>query len=230
MKVAVLTSGGKDSIYAAYLASKTHELSCLVSMKSENPESYMFHVPNIHLVELQAKAMNLPLIFESTKGEKEKELEDLKRAISRAKEEYGVKGIVSGALASVYQKKRIENICKKLDLASITPLWGIDPEEYMEDLIKNKFEVMIVGVAAHGLNTKEFLGKIIDEEILRKLREVKEKYNIHLGGEGGEYESLILNCPLFKKRLVIKKASRNIEKENIGQYAIKESILADKNS
>ena len=151
MKVAVLTSGGKDSIYAAYLASKTHELSCLVSMKSENPESYMFHVPNIHLVELQAKAMNLPLIFESTKGEKEKELEDLKRAISRAKEEYGVKGIVSGALASVYQKKRIENICKKLDLASITPLWGIDPEEYVLTDLTNREQQILLSLVPNAL-------------------------------------------------------------------------------
>ena len=225
MKIGVLTSGGKDSIYAAYLASKTHELTCLISMKSENPESYMFHVPNIDLVELQAKAMELPLVFESTKGEKEKELEDLKRALLTAKEKYGIKGIVSGALASVYQKKRIEILCKKLDLASLTPLWGIDPGKYMEELIKDKFEVMIVGVAAHGMATKQFLGKVIDEDLLEKLKEVKEKYNIHLAGEGGEFETLVLNCPLFKKGLAIKKAARKIEKENIGQYIIKKAEL-----
>ncbi|MBW2984779.1 diphthine--ammonia ligase [Candidatus Woesearchaeota archaeon] len=225
MKVGILTSGGKDSLYAAYLASKTHELTCLISMKSENPESYMFHVPNVDLVGLQAKAMELPLVFESTKGEKEKELEDLKRALLTAKEKYEIKGIVSGAIASVYQKSRIEKLCKKLDLASLTPLWGMDQEKYMEELLKNKFEFIIVGIAAHGLTTKEFLGKIIDEDLLRRLKEVKEKYNINLSGEGGEFESLVLNCSLFKKRLVIKKAVRDIEKETIGHYIIKKAEL-----
>ncbi|MBW2980359.1 diphthine--ammonia ligase [Candidatus Woesearchaeota archaeon] len=225
MKLGILTSGGKDSLYAAYLAAKTHKLECLISLKSENPESYMFHVPNVDLVELQAKAMELPLVLEKTKGEKEKELEDLKRALLIAKEKYGIKGIVSGALASIYQKTRIENICKKMDLASLIPLWEIDQEEYMEELIKKEFKVMIVGIAAHGLSNKEFLGKIIGEDILRKLRTAKEKYKINLAGEGGEFETLVLDCPLFKERLLIKKATKKIEKSYIGQYIVKEATL-----
>ena len=79
MKIAALVSGGKDSLYASYLASKEHELVCLVSLKSKNTASYMFHVPNIELTKLQAGAIGLPIIFKETKGEKEKKLKELKK-------------------------------------------------------------------------------------------------------------------------------------------------------
>ena len=79
MKVGALISGGKDSLAAAYKASKEHDLVCIISLKSKNPESYMFHIPNIDLVKLQAEAMGLPLIFLETEGFKEEELIDLKR-------------------------------------------------------------------------------------------------------------------------------------------------------
>ena len=63
MKLGALFSGGKDSTLAIVKArDKGHEVACLISMISKNPESYMFHVPNVHLTKLQAKAMDLPLL------------------------------------------------------------------------------------------------------------------------------------------------------------------------
>ena len=100
MKLAALTSGGKDSIYAMYKASKEHEIACLITFKSKKSDSYMFHIPNIHLVKLQAKAMNLPLIFMESSGIKEKELDDIRKALKIAIKKYKIKGVVSGALAS----------------------------------------------------------------------------------------------------------------------------------
>jgi len=79
MKVAVLFSGGKDSVYSAYLTKKENELACLISIFSENPESYMFHTPSIEKTKKQAEVMELPLIIQKTKGEKEEELKDLKK-------------------------------------------------------------------------------------------------------------------------------------------------------
>src|SRR3989338_1738515 len=142
MKVCALVSGGKDSLMAAYKASKEHQLVCLVAMKSRNPESYMFHIPNIELVKVQAEAMGIPLIFWETEGIKEEELEDLKKAIEIAKEKYKIEGVVSGAIASKYQKERIENICKELKLASVTPLWQTGIEVYIRELLRD-FEIII---------------------------------------------------------------------------------------
>ncbi|MBN2142324.1 hypothetical protein JW711_03250, partial [Candidatus Woesearchaeota archaeon] len=107
MKLAVLFSGGKDSTLALKYARDGDKsgpgdsVVCLISLISKNPESFMFHTPNISLTKLQAEAIGLPLIEQETMGEKEKELEDLKRAIERAKVEFGAEGIVTGAVESV---------------------------------------------------------------------------------------------------------------------------------
>ena len=171
MKLAALISGGKDSIYAAFKASKEHEIACLISFKSKRNDSYMFHIPNIDLVKLQAKAMNLPLIFMESSGIKEKELEDITKALKLAIKKYSIQGVVSGALASNYQKERIDDICEKLKLKSIAPLWHIDPEQYIKDLIKDNFRAIITGIAAEGL-TKEFLGKEINKDFLDKIKKL----------------------------------------------------------
>ena len=204
MKAGVLFSGGKDSCYSAYLAKKQgYELACLISVFSENPDSYMFHTPSIEKTKQQAQVMKLPLIIQKTKGEKEKELEDLEIAIKKAKEEYNINAIVSGAIASNYQKSRIENICKKLNLKSITPLWHKDEIEYLNELVSNEFKVIVVGVFAYPLN-KSWLGRIIDKDFIDEVQILKEKYKIHVAGEGGEFETFVLNCPLFKEELKIK--------------------------
>ena len=112
MKLASLFSGGKDSCYATYLTKQQgHEIVCLISIFSKNLESYMFHTPSIKQVKKQAEAMNLPLIIQETKGEKEEELRDLERAIKTAIKEYKIQGIITGAIKSVYQSSRIQKIC-----------------------------------------------------------------------------------------------------------------------
>lgn len=204
MKCAVLFSGGKDSAYAAYLSQKEGNiLSCLISIFSENPESYMFHTPSITKVEKQAQAMNIPLIIQKTKGEKEKELEDLECAIKRAIEKYDIQGVVTGAVESVYQASRIQKICDKLEIECFNPLWHINPKKYWDELLENRFDVIITAVAAEGMG-KEWLGQKIDRTNLDKLKEIERKYRIHLLFEGGEAETFVLNCPLFSKGLKIK--------------------------
>ncbi len=222
MKIAALTSGGKDSLFAAYKASKEHKLLCLISIKSKNPESYMFHIPNIELVKLQSKAMELPLVFLETEGEKEEELKDLKEAIEIAKEKYRIEGLVSGAIKSNYQKERVDNICKELNISSIAPLWQINEEIYLKELIKN-FNVVIVGIAAEGLK-KDFLGMRIGLTFMDRMISL----NVSPTGEGGETESLVLDCPLFKKKLVIEEAEKKMESECYGTYIIKKVKLIDK--
>ena len=204
MKAGVLFSGGKDSCYSAYLAKKAgYELACLISIFSENKESYMFHTPSIEKTKQQAQVMNLPLLIQETKGEKEKELEDLEQAIKLAKEKYSVDTIVSGAIASNYQKSRIEDICKKLNLKSITPLWNKDEIEYLKELVEGGFEIIITGVFAYPLD-QSWLGRIIDDKFIEEVKQLKEKYKIHPAGEGGEFETFVVNCPLFKEEFKVK--------------------------
>ena len=212
MKAAVLFSGGKDSVYAFYLAKKKgYELSCLISVFSENKESYMFHTPSIKRVKQQAEVMEIPLIIQKTKGKKEKELKDLEKAIKKAKDKYKINAVVTGAIESVYQASRIQKICDKLNLKCFNPLWHKNEIKYLEELIKNKFKIIITAVAAYPLD-KSWLGRKIDKKFIQDVKELQKKYKIHPAGEGGEFETFVTNCPLFKKPLKIK--NQKISGEN----------------
>lgn len=203
MKLGILFSGGKDSTYAAYLAKKEgYEISCLISVNSINKESFMFHTPSIDCVKKQAETMGIPLIMVGSDGEKEKELFDLEKAINFAVKKYGIKGIVTGAVESVYQSSRIQKICNKLKIECFNPLWQKNQLELLEELIKNKFEVVLTGVFAYPFDVSWILRKI-DRSFILDIKNLNEKYKIAIGGEGGEYESLVLKCPLFKRKLKV---------------------------
>jgi len=203
MNVGVLFSGGKDSTYAAFLAKKQgYDVKCLISLVSENPDSYMFHTPSISKVKKQAETMSIPLIIQKTKGEKELELKDLETAIKRAKSEFKIQGLVTGAVESVYQASRIQKICDMLDLDCFNPLWKKDQIELLNDLIKNDFEIIITGVFAYPLD-ESWLGRAIDQDFLQDVKELYEKYKINPAGEGREFETFVINCPLFSKGLKI---------------------------
>jgi len=197
MKVAVLFSGGKDSVYSAHYAEEQgYEVACLLTMVSKNKESYMYHTLKIDQVPKLARAMGIKLYQYETEGVKEEELNDLKKALKELKKKEKIKGVVSGALASDYQKTRIEQICEELGLASLSPLWHVDPETYMNFVIDAGFDVRIVGTFAEGLD-KSWIGTQIEKVTLQKLK----KLMIHTAGEGGEYETLVINGPNFKEKL-----------------------------
>ena len=223
MRLAALVTGGKDSIFALYRAQKMgHSIEVLAPMIPKRDDSYMFHFPNIHITDHISRALEIPLVTASTSGVKEKELEDLEKLLSSL----DVDGVVTGAILSSYQKERIEKICNKLGIKSIAPLWRQNSLDIMKELIDLKFKVIIVGVYAYGFD-QTWLGREINTETLKKLVELNEKYQISLVGEGGEYESLVLDAPIFKKRIEIIQAETNYE-NNSGVFTIKTAKLVEK--
>ena len=206
MKLGVLCSGGKDSLFACHLAIQKEEVACLISVRSRNEESYMFHTPNVHLVALQAESAGLPLISVETEGVEESELSDLSRALHLAMEHLGIEGVVTGALLSVYQATRIQRICRDLNLWCFNPLWYTDQEAYMQRLIRGGFQIVITGIFSAPFD-ETWPGKVIDQEVLEKLKSFTRKHRISLTGEGGEYETLVLDAPFFTKRIVIDEAA-----------------------
>ncbi|HOI77219.1 MAG TPA: diphthine--ammonia ligase [Methanofastidiosum sp.] len=227
MRMLSLFSGGKDSLFATYLAMREgHEVVCLLSLESERDDSYMFHVPNISLTSFQAKAMGIPLIQKNVKGEKEKEVEELHHIIGEFVKNKEIDGIITGAIESNYQRERIQKIADYYGIFHYAPLWKTDTNKYMETLINNGFKAVIVSVSALGLD-ESFLGRIIDEEVLEKLKLLNKKYGVHIAGEGGEYETFVTDSPIFKKKLIIEKSSKIVENLN-GILVIESVILEDK--
>lgn len=226
MKIAILFSGGKDSSYALFKAKEYHEPTVLISMLSENKESYMFQTANVELTKLQAEAIGLPIIQKFTKGEKEDELADLKLALIEAKEKYGVEGVVTGALGSVYQASRIQKICNEVNLWCFNPIWLKDQFELLQELIDNNFDIVISGVFAFPLDAN-YLGKKIDKEYIENMRELHEKHGINPAGEGGEIETTVLDAPYFSKKIKILETDISYE-NHAGVFKIKDAKLVEK--
>jgi len=223
MRVAVLATGGKDSALALYrVLSDGLSVNCLVSMIPLREDSWMFHYPNIHLVDLFAEAVDIPLVKAETSGVKEREVEDLKRLL----ETLDVEGVVSGAIASDYQKSRIDEICKELGLKCIAPLWHANPLDILREILALKFTAIITGVYAYGFS-EEWLGRKIDENAIKALLELNKNYGVSLVGEGGEYETLVLDAPFFKKRLRILESEKFWKGQN-GYLSIKKVQLEQK--
>jgi len=226
MRLGLLFSGGKDSTLALHYAKGKEEVVCLITLVSENKESYMFHTPNINITALQAEALELPQIAKTTPGEKEKELLDLEEAIAEAAREFQIQGVVTGAVESVYQSERVQRICNKLDLWCFNPLWKHDQKALLVELLKRRFKVVISGVFAYPLDEK-WLGKQIDAPLISRLMELSKKHHISPSGEGGEIETTVLDAPQFKKKIEI--LNYTIEaRGNSGVFKIDRARLVEK--
>ena len=228
LKLGVLFSSGKDSNYAMHvMQQQNYSIECLITIKSQNLDSYMFHTPNIDLARLQAEAMGMPLIEEMTRGEKEKELDDMKNAIIRAKDQFGIEGVITGALYSNYQRERIEKVCDELGLKAFSPLWHIDQEKEMYQLLDIGFEFIFSSVAAYGLN-KDWVGKVIGEKEIEKLVKLNEKIGLNVAGEGGEFESFVTDGPMYHKRIEIREMEVIERDEYTAKVVITNAVLVDK--
>ena len=227
MKIGSLFSGGKDSTMALEWAlNQGYTVDVLISLNPQRSDSYMFHIPNIDKVKFQAEAMGIPLIFEPSSGIKEKELEDLERALVKAKNIYGIEGVTAGALASQYQKERVEKLCEKHNLLAFAPYWHHDELEYVQKIVDSRFETIFTGVAADGMD-QSWLGRRLDQRAIEDLKKLKETNRIHICGEGGEYETMVLDAPFFKKKVIINESHINWN-ENSGHLVIDDLVLEDK--
>lgn len=206
MKVAALFSGGKDSTFAIFKAKNTgHKVECLITIIPLSEESMLLHFPNIRLTKLQSESMKIPhLTIESKSNDTELESETLEKILNDAKTKYGIEGVVHGGILSEFQKKIFSNACLKLELEIISPLWNKDQKTYMNNLIDSKFHFIIVSVTSSGLDDS-WLGKEINKNDLIKLENLASKHGFNLNFEGGEAETLVIDCPLFSYPIKIEK-------------------------
>jgi len=211
MKCAVLFSGGKDSCLALHKAIKEgYEIKYLLAVIPENFDSFMFHKPYLSLLEKQAEKLGFDLIIFKSEGIENKEINDLRKLIESVKGKVDV--IIVGGIASNYQGTRIKKICDEVGLKFYAPLWDYSSERIWDELLNNKFKVILTKITCEGIS-KEFLGKIVDDKMLLKLKKLSEKHKFRIDFEGGEAETSVLDMPEFKKEIKIK---FNIKSE--GEY------------
>lgn len=201
MKLGILFSGGKDSCLALHLARKEgNEICFLLSILPKNFDSFMFHKPYLSLLEKQSELLGIDLVVMESSGKENEELADLKELIISVKDK--IDGILVGGIASSYQGNRIKKICDELGLKFYAPLWNLKGEEIWEKLFDNSFRVILTKISCEGIS-KEFLGKVIDKEMLIELKKLSEKYKFRIDFEGGEAESAVLFMPEFRKDIKI---------------------------
>ena len=223
MRVAVLATGGKDSVLALYhILQEGYEVAYLATMIPLREDSWMFHYPNIRLIDFFADAVNIPLAKAETSGVKEEEVEDLKKLIQTL----DVEGVVSGAIASNYQKERVDKICRQLNLKSLAPLWHRDQLEILQEILRLRFEVIVTGVFAIGFD-EGWLGRRIDASTIEDLLRLNKAYGVSIVGEGGEFETLVVDAPFYRKTIRILKAEK-VWKRQSGHYLISKAQLENK--
>lgn len=223
MKLAALVSGGKDSIFAIHKAlEEGNEVTHLISIIPARDDSYMYHSINLHIVELISSASEIPLIQQQSSGIKELELDDLSLALRRV----NVDGVSVGAIESQYQASRVQKICDSLGLKVYAPLWHRDAEELLNEMAK-VLDIRIVRVAAEGLD-QSWLGRSINVNSIESLKALNRRYMVHMAGEGGEYETVVLDAPFFKKRIEIVRSEIEWEGDT-GSLKILDAKLVDKN-
>ncbi|HID73423.1 MAG TPA: diphthine--ammonia ligase [Thermoplasmata archaeon] len=219
MRLAALFSGGKDSTYALdRVLDEGHEIVRLVTVVSERMDSYMYQVAGIELAGYAARALGLPQTIVPVSGVPEEELLPLRDALSGL----DIDGVVSGAIRSEYQRSRIEHICAELGLESLTPLWHTGPERIGE-MADRGYEMVVVAVASMGLGT-EWIGRRIDRVALDELLRLERVFGINPDGEGGEFETAVLDGPRFRRRVVIRR-HRVVWERDSGYMVVEEAGL-----
>lgn len=200
MSVALLFTGGKDSVFAAHLLmEKGLSVKVLISIIPFYDYSMLYHKPFPQVLMLQSYSLGIPLESVSVVNP-EKELDALKQVLSRCVRKYGVTALASGAVLSNYQRSRFEKIASELGLESVNPNWGINQHEYMKKLIDKGIKFMIQSITTMGL-PHNMIGRVLSSEDVEKILILADKYGFNPSFEGGEAETIVLDAPLFKYKL-----------------------------
>jgi uncharacterized protein (TIGR00290 family) len=205
-------SGGKDSCLACYKAMKSGlQVKYLLNFISKEYKRCCFHGIEANLLNLQAKLIGIPLVQKEVSPDMKEYEKEFKQAVSELK----VKGIRKMVFGDVYLEEHkcwVERVCRDLEIRPIEPLWGISPDKIVEDFIKLGFKAIIVSCKAQTLG-KEFIGRYVDRDFLRELKEKQ----ICPCGENGEFHTFVVDGPLFKKRIKIIQ-SRPVLREGFWKY------------
>jgi len=175
-------------------------------------------------------SVNTTLVYEGAKSLSD-EVEDLFLALQRAKAEFQIEAVSSGAILSTYQRVRIENVCSRLELTSLSYLWRRLPQkDLLQRMLDDGIEAVIVRAACPpGLIPQKHLNKTLRYlSGIGLFEKLHQRYRFHVCGEGGEYESLVLDSPLHKRKLVLDVVEIEETSDGVGDLRIIQCHAEDK--
>jgi diphthine-ammonia ligase len=194
--IACSWSGGKDSCYALMQAiQQGGQLKALVNMMNEEGKISRSHGLPLEVLQQQAASLGVPIIARSTSWNDYKN--NFVDALQQLKTEYGVEAMVFGDIDLQPHRDWEEMVCNEVGLNAMLPLWQQGRRQLVDDMIRSGIEAMIV--SCNTQMGERFLGKMITHELVNEL----ESIGIDACGENGEYHTVVINCPLFKNRIVL---------------------------
>ena len=197
LKAIVSWSGGKDGCLACY---KAIEAGCqvvyLFNTISAEHGRVCFHGIEAALIQRQAEALGIPLLQRATTdGGYEREFKETVGGVIPE----GIEALVFGDIYFEPHKEWTDRVSAELGLEGISPLWGYSPEEVFLEFLAAGFEAIVVSARA-DLMGEEWLGRKLDEDFLADLKRLE---GVDVCGENGEYHTLVVDGPMFKRRLAI---------------------------
>lgn len=195
-------SGGKDCCLAYYRAiTNGTKVRYLVNMITGDGMRSQSHGLDARWLQMQSQAINIPVIQHKT-AQCDYEVE-FKNVLFNLKRE----GITTGVFGDIdleEHRQWIERVCAELGIIPRLPLWREDQKQILTDFIDLGFEAVIVATKAEMMG-EEWLGRKLDKDFITDLTKLN---NITPCGEAGEYHTLVIDGPLFEKRMEIIEANR----------------------
>ena len=195
-------SGGKDAALSCYRAMNDFRITCLLNMVDEDGRFSRSHGIRTDVVRLQGEAMGLPVLQRRCSWETYEA--EFKKALSTLKDR-GIEAGIFGDIDLEGHREWVELISRESAMEAVLPLWGeTSRETLLKELIDSSFEAVIVAVKRDVLGP-QWLGRSIDLDFIRDISKVT---GVDSSGEEGEYHTLVVSGPIFKKRLSIVKSEK----------------------
>lgn len=199
MKLFASWSGGKDSSLALHrVKMQGHTVCCLVNMIAEDSQHSRTHGVSAAVLRAQAEAIGIPLIQRPTTWDTYER--DFKKVLVDVKED-GVEGGIYGDIDLDEHREWVERVSRESDLQPFLPLWCEAQETLMREFIDTGFEAVVVSVV-DTIFDSNILGRQVDNAFLDDLLGMSKNQLITPCGEAGEYHTLVLDGPFFRKKLV----------------------------
>ena len=229
MDIAILYSGGKDSTFAIQHAKdKGWNIKYLISVKPTRKDCYLYHYATIEQTRDLAKILQIPHFYVKCEvSEPVKEANIIKEIVEKNQKRMRVDAVVLGGTGlQETQLKSIQNALMPLKVEAFASHSGEEHDLIIEEMLKKGYEILITQIASDGL--KDWLGKKVTRENFSQLKRDSVKYGFHIGFEGGYADTLVTDCPIYSKRLVIDDMSIIYEDDYCGHVVINKYRMEDK--